>query len=324
MLRALRTDVHQHLWPEPFLVELGRRRQPPHLLPAPQGWVVRLAGEADHPVDPPAHDPDRRAAELRVSGIDRALLAPSAPLGIETLPEDEARPLLDAWHDAVLDLGPPFAVWGSIALERPDPDDVDRLLDRGAVGLCLPAAALATPEALARHGGVLERLERRGAPLFVHPGAASAAPTPRRAASGASWWPALTDYVAQVHAAWHAWVGWGRAWHPDLTVLFALLAGGAPLHHERLAARGGPADAARDRRLFYDTSSYGPRTREAVRRAVGVDQLVHGSDRPVLDPAGACSLGRRLDAALTERNPARLLGRGAIAARRPTLVAAAA
>jgi hypothetical protein len=67
-------------------------------------------------------------------------------------------------------------------------------------------------------------------------------------------------------------------------VLFAALAGLAPLHAERLAARGGPAGAARDAQLFYDTSSYGPRALAAMRVAVGADALVHGSDRPYAEP----------------------------------------
>ena len=72
----------------------------------------------------------------------------------------------------------------------------------------------------------------------------------------------------------------GRAAHPRLRVLFAALAGLAPLHAERLAARGGPADAAHDPLVFYDTSSYGPAALAAMRAAVGPDALVHGSDRP--------------------------------------------
>jgi hypothetical protein len=44
-----------------------------------------------------------------------------------------------------------------------------------------------------------------------------------------------------------------------------------------------------------------------VLREVGVDRLVHGSDRPVVPPH-ALSLGAAVDVALRERNPARLLG----------------
>ncbi len=101
---------------------------------------------------------------------------------------------------------------------------------------------------------------------------------------GYSWWPALTAYVAQMNAAWHAFVAAGRLRHARLRVVFALLAGAAPLHIERLAARGGPAARVADSGLYYETSSYGPRAAEAVGRVVGVRQLAYGSDRPLVEP----------------------------------------
>ncbi len=70
-------------------------------------------------------------------------------------------------------------MWGALALDHPDPDDVDRALDRGCVGLSLPAGALAGVDRLARLRPVLARLERRGAPLFVHPGPGPAPATAR-------------------------------------------------------------------------------------------------------------------------------------------------
>ena len=96
--------------------------------------------------------------------------------------------------------------------------------------------------------------------------------------------------------------------HPRVRVVFAMLAGLAPLHAERLAARGGPADAARDPLTFYDTSSYGPRMLSAAIAVVGAEQLVHGSDRPVVEPripTGDTVLGH----ALLRVNPSRLLTR---------------
>ena len=63
-----------------------------------------------------------------------------------------------------------------------------------------------------------------------------------------------------------------------------MLAGGAPLHAERLAARGGPPLDLRDPLTFYDTSSYGPAAIEAIGRTGRSGQLVYGSDRPVIEP----------------------------------------
>jgi 6-methylsalicylate decarboxylase len=89
--------------------------------------------------------------------------------------------------------------------------------------------------------------------------------------------------------------------------VFAMLAGGAPLHLERLIARGGPAARALDRGIYYDTSSYGSHAIGAMVRAVGIGQLVHGSDRPVVAPPPPPGpLGEKAWEAMTRTNPARL------------------
>ena len=64
-----------------------------------------------------------------------------------------------------------------------------------------------------------------------------------------------------------------------------MLAGGAPLLSERLVARGGPPIELRDPLTFYETSSFGRGAIEAMVERVGADQLVYGSDRPVVEPA---------------------------------------
>src|SRR3954462_2115921 len=124
-------DIHQHLWPEPLLGELSRRRSSPMLKRRAAGWMLRLGGEPEAPVDLADHDPERRAALVDADGLERALVAPSVPLGIEALPADEAGPLLDAYHDGVAALGGKFGAWAAVGLAEPDPAALGRLLDRG-------------------------------------------------------------------------------------------------------------------------------------------------------------------------------------------------
>ena len=293
-------DIHQHLWPEPLVRALSMRREPPMLVRRGEGWAVRACGEPEAAVDLADHDPDRRAALVHADGLDRALVAPSVPLGIEALPAAEAEPLLEAYHEGVGALPDEFAAWAAVGLADPDPMALAYLLDSGFVGACVAAGALDGPEGLHRLGPVLEALERRGAPLFVHPGPASGPP----ADDMPLWWPALTTYVATMQSAWHAFAVWGRPAHPGLRVCFAMLAGLAPLQRERLVARGGTAFSDPD--VFLDVSSYGARTVDAILREVGVDRLVEGSDRPVV-PAVELGLGDAVRIALRERNPARLL-----------------
>jgi len=306
-----RIDVHQHLLGAPLIAELARRREAPRLIRRRDGWIFRLAGEPDSVLVQEATDARARHEALHRDGIDRALIALSSVLGIETLAADEALPLLEAYQRGVEALPARFGAWGAVQLEAPDPADVDALIARGVAGISLPASALATPAALERVGPLLARLESHDAPLFVHPGPVAAAGPAREALP--HWWPALTDYVAQMQAAWLAFAQAGRREHPRLRVLFAMLAGGAPLQVERLADRGGPAGAVRDPFSFYDTSSYGPHMLRAAIAVVGAGQLVHGSDRPVIEPrvpAGDTALGH----ALLRVNPSRLLRRARVEA----------
>jgi predicted TIM-barrel fold metal-dependent hydrolase len=305
-----RVDIHQHLWPERLIDELSRRDRPPFIRKAGARWKLRLDGEPEHLFDLSQHDAAVRARRLGGEGIDRAVISLSTPLGIEGLPADEAEPLLESYHAGVLELGEPFSAWASTRLRSPDPGRVDEALDRGLVGLALPAGALGSREGLVRCRALLSRLEARGAPLFVHPG-----PDPleihfgeNQPSTDPAWWPAMTAYIAQMNAAWHAFAAWGRLSHPSLRVVFAMLAGGAPLHHERYLARGGPSAATSDRQIFYDTSSYGEQALDAAVRVVGIDQLVYGSDLPVIDPPPPNLLGEAAAEAMLRANPARALG----------------
>jgi hypothetical protein len=294
-------DIHQHLWPEPLLGALSQRQEPPMIVRSARGWILRLLGEPEAPLDLADHDPDRRAALVGEDGLERALVAPSIPLGIEALPAGEAEPLLAAYHDGVAALPAPFGAWAAVGLAAPDPATLSALLDRGFAGACVSADALDGPAGYERLGPVLEALERRDAPLLVHPGPVTAAP----AAGAPGWWAALTHYVAEMQAAWFAFAVWGRPAHPGLRVCFAMLAGLAPLQRERLLARGGRVGSDAD--VFFDVSSYGERAVDAMLREIGVDQLVFGSDRPVV-AAPSLPLGDAVRTALRERNPARLLG----------------
>jgi len=299
-------DVHQHLLPEQLIAELARRQEPPMLIRRRDGWTFRVSGEPDSVLSLDATNVALRSVELRREKIDRALVALSTALGIETLPAEEALPLLEAHHRGIEDLPAGFGGWGAVQLEAPEPAEVDAAIGRGCAGVSLPATALASPDALAHVGPLLARLEFHDAPLFVHPGPVAAAGEAGPVKPLPVWWPALTDYVAQMQAAWFAFLHGGRREHPRLRVLFAMLAGGAPLQLERFVARGGTAPLAPDPAVFYDTSSYGTRMLEAMAGAVGVEQLVYGSDRPVVD-AAAPPLGPELGRLLRCTNPHSLL-----------------
>jgi 6-methylsalicylate decarboxylase len=290
-------DVHQHLWPPQLVQALRDRCAPPRL----RGWTLELDGELEYPVDPGHHDADLRREQAIGDGLDLALISLSSPLGIELLAGTEARELLAAYHEGALALGQPFGAWAAAGLSEIDPGALSRELERGFVGLQLPANVLSHEPGYARAAPLLEVLEAAGKPLFIHPGPAGA----RRDAP--AWWPAIVSYVQQMHEAWYAFRAFGRPRHPKLKACFAMLAGLAPLHGERFLARTGRRTVL-DEDAFLDVSSYGTRAVDATVRVLGIDVLVNGSDRPYAAPVFP-DLGAAAQAAIRGANPLRLLDR---------------
>jgi hypothetical protein len=277
-------DLHQHVWTTPLLDALARRDRLPFVRRDDGLTVLHGSGELPYVIDTAAESEHRRAQLLATDGLKRAVVALSSPIGIEALPHDVAAELISAHLDGVLGLGDRFAAWGPIPVDDPDPADVDDVLHRGCVGVSVPACALAGRDALAALGPVLDRVQSHRVPLFVHPGGIAGSQVHEAPLTDPLWWRALTDYVCQMQAAWLTFATHGRRELPGLTVVFGMLAGGAPLQSERLATRGGPAVDLRDPLTFYDTSSYGPGLIDAMADWVGPAQLVYGSDRPVVEP----------------------------------------
>jgi predicted TIM-barrel fold metal-dependent hydrolase len=300
---AERIDVHQHLWPAQLIEGLRRRTEAPML----RGWTLITAGEAPYQVDPADHDLSRRS---RLDGdCARVLLSMSTPLGVESLPPAQAQPLLDAWRDGVRELPEPFAGWAAVSEIDPDLGALSQdLASDTFVGLQISATLLADPAGVERMAAVLRCCERQNKPVLVHPGPVGStsgrrggSPEPRTP----SWWPAVVDYPAQLQAAWWAWQVAGPSLLPDLRVCFVAGAGLAAIHHERFEARSG-CSAVLQQNVYVDTSSYGRQGIDALVRALGLDPIVLGSDRPYAGPTDP-QLGEAAWHAISVTNPARLL-----------------
>jgi len=293
-------DLHQHLWPEPFVDRLRTRARPPYL----RGWTLITNSEVPFVVDPTDHDVAARVAADDTGGVGLACVSLSAPLGIEYLVRPEAGALIDVWHEGARGLPGHFRVWASVPVVDPDLERLAGLLaDDRFVGLQLPATALASPAAWERAGEVLSVVESLDKPVLVHPG-----PEVPRSVAGAlpAWWAPVVAYSAQMQAAWWGWHAVrGRALWPLLRVLFGAGAGLAPVHQERYLARGGVPTAV-DPNLYVDTSSYGPQALDALVRVLGIDVLALGSDRPYGVPVDRL-LGEAATYAVRVANPRRLL-----------------
>lgn len=281
-------DVHQHLWPRAFIEELEEHDGIPRL----DGNVLSLP-EGTHEVNLDDHVLERRLAHLDAAGIDVAVVSLQPTFGLEALAAEERVRLERVWEDGVLELA-------SESSGRIVPLAASRPRD-GFAGVSVGADTLDDLDALAP---VLDALRGSGF-LFVHPVAGRPVP------GAPAWWHALVDYTAQMQRAYFAWLARGQSRWPDVNIVFAILAGGAPIQLERLASRGVDVRSVLYPNIFFDTSSYGRRALEVCVETFGVEQLVHGSDAPVIDPAVTLrairGFGESVEQLITLDTPNRLL-----------------
>ncbi len=124
-------------------------------------------------------------------------------------------------------------------------------------------------------------LEERRRPLFVHPGPAPWSEPRPADGSLPGWWTSLGQYPAQSQRAFFTWRALGAARHPQLITVWAILAGGAPfLEHRYRVFSGEPGGI--DPNVFFDTASSGREALELTLSTYGAEQVVYGSDHPVI------------------------------------------
>jgi 6-methylsalicylate decarboxylase len=282
-------DIHQHLWPDPFVAALRARKSPPFL----DGDVLILR-EGRFAIDLRYDDLEARLELLDRDGIEVAVLSLQPTLGSGDLAAGERDDLEDAW---VRGIGEVVAASGgrlrAFAPGRHLP---------GFVGTSIDCHAFADIDRVAP---LLDELERHSAPLFVHPGAVTRTePVP-------GWWTAVVDYTAQMHVAYFRWLVDGRLRWPSLRIAFAILAGGAPFQLERLGQRGPDTRSVLDPNVYFDVATYARRSIELCAETFGVGQLLYGSDRPVVEPTQTLravrGFGESVEKILTIDNPTAFL-----------------
>lgn len=279
-------DLHQHLWPEQLVRALERRTEPPRL----RGGRLELAVEGTFEVDLREHELDSRIELLDRHELDVALVS-LAP----TMETDGQPDLLDAYQEGIAEVVQ--ASGGRIvALSAGAPLP-------GFAGACVSSHAV-----LAGCDPLLAALDHDGGLLFVHPGP----PRTRAPEQAPAWWSAAVDYTAQMQAAYLAWLSRDATRFRNVAVVFAILAGGAPIQLERLRSRGVEVRSTLHPNAFFDTSSYGRRALELCLSTYGVTQIVFGSDAPVIDPGQTLAAVRAFGEAVTDivvrQSPGRLLG----------------
>lgn len=281
----MRIDLHQHLWPEPLVRALERRAAPPRL----RSGRLELAAEGVFDVDLREHELETRLALLDRHELDLAVVSLAPTM------ETDGRPdLIDAYHEGIAEVV--SASGGRIAALAAGAPRA------GFAGVCISAETL-----LGGADPLLAALERDSGPLFVHPGP----PRTPLPAHAPPWWAAAAEYTAQMQSAYLTWLARDAARFPGVPIVFAILAGGAPIQLERLRSRGVEDRDTLHPNGFFDTSSYGRRALELCLSAFGPTRLVFGSDAPVIDPAPTLEAVRELGEAATElivrETPGRLL-----------------
>ena len=93
-------DLHQHIWTAPLIEALAARNELP-FAGCTATWrscTLRASGRRRSTCSPRTRTGGRGCSTMR---IDLAVIALSSPIGIEALPRDEARRLIDAHLDGV-------------------------------------------------------------------------------------------------------------------------------------------------------------------------------------------------------------------------------
>jgi hypothetical protein len=124
-----------------------------------------------------------------------------------------------------------------------------------------------------------------------------------------AWWTPLAQYPASSLRAFATWRALGAPAYPELRIVFAIMAGGAPFLEGRWRTFSGLAGSI-DRNVFLDTASCQRLDLELALAAYGAEQIVLGTDVPVIDPdpllRSLDALGPAVFEAVAERNPARV------------------
>src|SRR5262245_2614415 len=160
-------DLHQHLWPAPFVTALRKRANPPRLV----GNELTTA-EGTFTIELRDHDPESRLETLDRDGVDVAVLSLQPSLGLDGLPDEDRGELEDGWAEAVRDL----VAAGAGRFLAFSPTSVRT----GFAGVSLGSSTFADLE---RSAGLLDAAAAAEAVVFVHPDIGGRADPARPA-----WW----------------------------------------------------------------------------------------------------------------------------------------
>lgn len=291
-------DMHCHWVPEALAEALRARAAPPRI-EARDGGEILLAYREGLPFRTAMTDVAARLAFMDRTGVACQVLSMPGLFGVDSLPADQAAPLVRLFNDglAALVAEHPGRFAGIAALPLADPDasvaELRRAIgEHGFVGAILPADGFATRKTAEAYEPVIEAGNALGAHLFVHPG-----PVPDPAAGGPGL-PPDVDNANQRHITLGVQARLSEvvmtlamtdlmAPFSNVTVQVANLGGNMPFMIDRLdevsrsRTPDEPLPSTRLRNVYVDTSTFGPRSVALAAQVFGADRVLVGTDHPI-------------------------------------------
>jgi predicted TIM-barrel fold metal-dependent hydrolase len=316
---ALAIDLHAH-WVPPALAGKLRERSGtvPRIEKVAGGerlvMPIGTLGFHQHYVEPPL-----RLELMDRCGVRRQLLSLPGLFGVDSLPLEQAAPLVRLFNDACAELcrAHPLRFAGLAALPLADMNAAVAELQRarsdlGLVGAILPVDAFMSEATAARLAPIFSAGDALGAHFFVHPG--------RVADGGAMPKPPPDHDLARRALAVQHDIGEAMVTlllsdflepYRNVTVQVANLGGTFPAvvermdHMVQLRDPGRTLPSTRAPRVWVDCASLGTRALEQAVGVFGADHVVVGTDCPIFDTARTLEAIR--SARLSEAERAQIL-----------------
>ena len=314
-------DWHVHWLPPELADALRVRTQPPRVVSGPEGERLDVHREV-LPVTPALIESGARIDFMDRHGVSRQVLSLPGLFGIDSLPADDAAPLVRLFNDALASLMAerPERFSALAALPLADRaaavEELARAMNApGFAGAILPADAFLTRREAETWAPLLDAANAHRAHIFIHPGpvpVVGAQPPPdfgdntnlrhivldvQARLSAVTVTLTLTDFLDAF---------------PDLTVQVANLGGSVPMMVERMdhvssrRTPGAPLPSSRMSRIYVDTSSFGPRSIALAAGTFGAERVLLGTDHPIFDTARTLEAVR--SSGLPEADIASILG----------------